>query len=123
MARTKQIARKFTGLTVAQKKGLKPVDWWIDETPSIALREIRHYQNTTERLFCKLRFKLVVKTIALGIKADVRFQNAAIGGLQETAESYLADFLNDAYLCATHAKRVTLQLRDIQLARRIRRGE
>ena len=48
----------------------------------VALREIRHYQNTTELLFCKLRFKLVVKTIAQDIKADVRFQNAAIGGLQ-----------------------------------------
>ncbi|KAH9395357.1 PREDICTED: histone H3.3-like [Rhagoletis zephyria] len=133
MARTKQIARKFTGLTTAQKQGLtaKPARKQGPLTGGlmkphryrpgdVALREIRHYQNTTELLFCKLRFKLVVKTIAQDIKADVRFQNAAIGGLQEAAEAYLADFLTDAYLCATHAKRVTLQLRDIQLARRIR---
>ena len=38
---------------------------------------------------------------------------------QEGAEAYLRCMFEDASLCATHAKRVTIMPRDIQLARRI----
>ena len=35
-------------------------------------------------------------------------------------EAYLVGLFEDSYLCAIHAKRVTIMPRDIQLARRIR---
>jgi len=38
----------------------------------------------------------------------------------QAAEAYLVYLFEDANLCAIHAKRVTLQPKDIQLARRIR---
>ena len=38
---------------------------------------------------------------------------------QEGAEAYLRCMFEDASLCATHAKRVTIMPRDIELARRI----
>ena len=39
--------------------------------------------------------------------------------LQEAAEAYLVQLLEDSNLCAIHAKRITILLKDIQLARRI----
>ncbi|WXC59314.1 hypothetical protein SNK03_005189, partial [Fusarium graminearum] len=53
-------------------------------------------------------------------KSDLRFQLSAIGALQESVESYLVSLFEDTNLCAIHAKRVTIQSKDIQLARRLR---
>ena len=44
----------------------------------------------------------------------------AVDALHEASEDYFVTFLEDANLLAIHAKHVTLQPRDIQLARRIR---
>ena len=43
----------------------------------------------------------------------------AVDVLHEEAEDYLITLLEDANLLAIHARRVTIQPRDIQLARRI----
>jgi histone H3 len=51
---------------------------------------------------------------------QLRFQMAALGALQEAAEAFLTKLYEDANLCCIHAKRVTVQPRDIQLARRLR---
>ena len=40
--------------------------------------------------------------------------------LQEACEHYLVHLFEDSNLCAIHAKRVTIMVKDIQLARRIR---
>lgn len=40
--------------------------------------------------------------------------------IQEAAESYLVGLFEDSQLCAIHAKRITLQAKDIHLARRLR---
>jgi histone H3 len=50
----------------------------------------------------------------------LRIQAKAIAALQEATEAYLVDLFNDANLCAIHAKRTTLQPKDMQLAHRIR---
>lgn len=52
-----------------------------------------------------------------------RWQAAALQALQEACESYLTHLFEDANLCALHAKRVTIMVRDIQLARRVRGQE
>ena len=43
----------------------------------------------------------------------------AVDALHEGAEDYLITLLEDANLLAIHARRITIQPRDIQLARRI----
>ena len=84
---------------------------------TVALHEIRRYQKSTELLIRKLPFQCVVREIAQDITTDLRFQSAAIMALQESLEAYLVGLFEDSNLCAIHAKRVTIMLKDIQLAR------
>ena len=49
-----------------------------------------------------------------------RWATGAVDALHEAAENYLVGMMEDANLLAIHAKRYTVQPRDIQLARRIR---
>ena len=87
---------------------------------TVALREIRKYQKSTELLIRKIPFQRLVREIAQSFKSDLRFQSTAILALQEAAESYLVGMFEDANLCAIHSKRVTIMPKDIHLARRIR---
>ena len=54
------------------------------------------------------------------IKCPLRWTQGAIEAIHEGAESYMISLLEDANLLAIHARRITVQPRDIQLARRIR---
>ncbi|KAI6130442.1 histone-fold-containing protein [Pisolithus croceorrhizus] len=96
---------------------------------TVALREIRKYQRSTDLLLRRLPFARVVREIALDMMTDtnyhmgdtgLRWQSSAILALQEATEAFLVHLFEDANLCAIHAKRVTIMQRDIQLARRIR---
>ncbi|ETO11801.1 hypothetical protein RFI_25575 [Reticulomyxa filosa] len=86
---------------------------------TVALREIRKYQKSTELLIRKLPFQRFVRDIAQEYKQDLRFQSSAITALQEATEAYLVSLFEDTNLCAIHAKRVTIMPKDIYLARRI----
>ncbi|KAF9810277.1 hypothetical protein SFRURICE_010739, partial [Spodoptera frugiperda] len=90
---------------------------------TVALREIRRYQKSTELLIRKLPFQRLVREIAQDFKTDLRFQSSAVMALQEASEAYLVGLFEDTNLCAIHAKRVTIMPKDIQLARRIRGGK
>ena len=113
-------ARKSNPPTVNKSKpgGIKKPHRYRPGT--VALREIRKYQKTTEPLIPKLSFQRIVREFAQDWKSNLRFQSAAIGALQEASEAYLVSLFEDANLCAIHAKRVTIMPKDIQLARRIR---
>jgi len=87
---------------------------------TVALREIRRYQKSSDLLLRKLPFQRLVREIAQGFKNDLRFQSTAITALQEASEAYLVSLFEDTNLCAIHCKRVTIMPKDIQLARRIR---
>ena len=86
---------------------------------TVALREIRRYQKSTDLLIHKLPFQRLVREIAHNLKPNLRFQSAAIMALQEASETYLVSLFEDTNLCAIHANRVTIMPKDIQLARRI----
>ena len=128
-ARTKQTARKSMGgmaprqqlaAKAARKStgGVKKPHRFRPGT--VALREIRKYQKSTELLIRKLPFQRLVREVAQDFKTDLRFQSHAIMALQEASEAYLTSLFEDTNLCAIHAKRVTIMPKDIQLARRIR---
>ncbi|KAF7308785.1 histone H3 [Mycena kentingensis (nom. inval.)] len=135
MARTKQTARKSTGgkaprkqlaaksnaarkSTAAAAGGVKKPHRFRPGT--VALREIRRYQKSTELLIRKLPFQRLVREIAQDFKTDLRFQSSAVMALQEAAEAYLVSLFEDTNLAAIHAKRVTIQPKDLALARRLR---
>ena len=133
MARTKQTARKSTGGKAPRKQlATKAARKSATSTGgvkkshrryrpgTIALREIRRYQKSTELLIRKLPFQRLVREVAQDFKTDLRFQGSAVLALQEASEAYLVGLFEDTNLCAIHAKRVTIMPKDIQLARRIR---
>ncbi|XP_059497985.1 uncharacterized protein LOC132206903 [Stegostoma tigrinum] len=110
MARTKQTARKSTGgkaprkqlATKAARKsapatgGVKKPHRYRPGT--VALREIRRYQKSTELLIRKLPFQRLVREIAQDFKTDLRFQSSAVMALQEASEAYLAGLFEDTNL-------------------------
>jgi histone H3 len=87
---------------------------------TLALREIRRYQKSTELLIRKMPFQRLLREVAGTIRNDLRFQSTALLAMQEAAEAYLVGLFEDTNLCAIHAKRITILVKDMQLARRIR---
>jgi histone H3/H4 len=49
---------------------------------TVALREIRRYQKSTDLLLRKLPFQRLVREIAQDYKTDLRFQSSAVLALQ-----------------------------------------
>jgi histone H3 len=134
MARTKQTARKSCGgktprkslglkvgrkqIAVVDSQGGKKLHRFRPGT--VALREIRKYQKSTDLLIRKLPFQRLVREVASALRGDLRFQSSAISALQEASEAYLVSLFEDTNLCAIHGNRVTIMERDIQLAQKIR---
>ena len=87
----------------------------------IGMMEIRHYQGSTHMLIPLLVFSRLIREIAQERRNVLRFQLAAIQALQQGAEAYIVGLLEDSQMCMTHAKRVTVMPKDMQLVRRLRR--
>jgi len=131
MAHTKQTARKSTGgkaprKTLATKAARKtapvaggPKKPHRYRPGTVALREIRRYQRTTDLQIRKLPFQRWIREIAQDFKTDLRFQALAVLALQEACEANIVRILEKAYKCSIHAKRITLMPKDITLMRRV----
>eukprot|EP00494_Astrolonche_serrata_P001852 UN01858 len=81
-------------------------------------------QKNTQKSFCipRLPFSRVVRELlqeASGV--DLRIQATALETLQCATESWMTRMFEDSYMCALHAKRVTLMIKDLELARKLRR--
>lgn len=133
MARTKQTARKVVAgkpprASLAKKSGVISEGGKVGaqgkkhrfRPGTVALREIRKYQKSTDLLIKKAPFQRLVREVAQEYKQDLRFQSQAVLALQEAAEAYLVGLYEDSNCCAIHAKRVTIMPKDMQLAKRIR---
>ena len=138
MARTKQTAKKnaspHTGLgggkvqslaaakraAAARKKAQAGKKKRRFRPGTVALREIRRYQKSTELLIRQAPFRRLVREIMDDFQTGLRVAPQAFKALQEAAEAYLVGLFEDVNLCAIHAKRVTIMPKDIQLARHIR---
>lgn len=111
MARTKQTANKSHGGKAPRKQlcakaarkhgpgvsGVKKPHRYRPGT--VALREIRKFQKSTEMLIRRLPFQRLVREIAQDIKVDVRFQSTAIMALQEATEAYIVGLFEDTVSC------------------------
>ena len=94
--------------------------------------EIRKYQRTTDLLIKKAPFIRLVREITHvcslpfggglvdnGTFREFRWSRGGLAALQEAAEQYLTLLFADTNLLAIHARRVTIQQKDMQLARRL----
>ena len=133
MARTKKAAVKSGGGKVPRKSfktrgrshqhgGVKKPHRFRPGT--VALRQIRKYQKSTDLLIRKLPFQRLVKEIVHKAfpNLDLRFQSTALLTLQEAAESFLVNMFNDVNLIAIHGNRVTIYPKDIKLWKRLMGG-
>jgi histone H3 len=119
----KQLATKAARKSAPSTGGVKKPHRYRPGT--VALREIRRYQKSTDLLIRKLPFQRLVREIAQDFKNDLRFQGTAILALQEASEvncfwyvnccscyiffqAYLVGLFEDTNLCAIHAKRITI---------------
>ena len=99
MARTKNTTKKKKGgkaprkvprknlLTKEQRKKHSPSTGGVKKAHryrpgTVALREIRRYQKSTELLIRKIPFQRLVREIAQDFKQDLRFQAIALEALQ-----------------------------------------
>jgi histone H3 len=134
MAWTKQTARCLTGGKAPRKKlatiaARRSEERWLMyaggvkrprryRPGTVALREIRKFQKSTDLLIRKLPFQRLVREICQD--KDLKFQSTAMLALQEALEAYLINLFEWTNLAAIHAKRVTIMPKDMQLARHIR---
>ncbi len=82
---------------------------------------MKQLQKKEDTIIPKANFRRLVRTIVEDISDDkFRWQEEAMNAMQFAAEDYMTGLMQDANYCAIHAKRVTVMVKDLQLARRIR---
>lgn len=87
---------------------------------TVALREIRKYQKSTDLLVQKAPFQRLVREVTQDFNPGLRFRATAVEALQEASETYAVQLFEDTNLCAIHAKRITVIPKDMSLVRRIK---
>jgi len=109
-----KIKRKSKGKEGAKKHRAKP--------GTAALRSIKYYQNQSQCLVISQAIwsRLVREISKEYFTQATSFTKGSLKLLQFAAESYLIEIYENANLCAIHSGRVTINPRDMQLARRIR---
>jgi histone H3 len=85
---------------------------------TVALREIRRYQKSTEMLMRRAAFQRVVRDRIQEVGGEMRIQGRAMDALQCYMEHFIVELFSHANEAAIHAKRVTVQQRDVRFARR-----
>ncbi len=85
-------------------------------------REMIRLQKTEDWMIPHAPFTRLVRQIMADIVStkELRYQRAALRALHEATEAYLVGLLEDAYLCSLLARRVTLMVKDVRLAYKIR---
>ena len=83
---------------------------------TVALREIRRYQKSTEPLLRKAPFQRLVREIAQDFKPDLRFTETSMEAFQCATEELMVEMLQESQRFAIAAKRITINDRDWKLA-------
>ncbi|CAA7046070.1 unnamed protein product [Microthlaspi erraticum] len=124
--RTTPATSPATGRKKGAKKSKQAVPQSSNKKPyryrpgTVALREIRRFQKSTELLIPAAPFIRTVREVTQACAPPgIRWTAEALVALQEAAEDYLVGLFSDSMLCAIHAKRVTLLRKDFELARRL----
>ncbi|KAH9586577.1 Histone H2A/H2B/H3 [Trypanosoma melophagium] len=105
MAHTKETARSKKTITSKKSKkapkavnaasGVKHAQLRAGDPGTVALREIRQFQRSTDLLLQKAPFQRLVREVSGAQKEGLRFQSSAILAAQEATESYVVSLLAD----------------------------
>jgi len=126
--------RERSRKTVPQKKPIVATTVIVAKKPkkphrfrsgTVALREIRKYQKSTESLIRKRPFQRLVREITEAVPRSnsndpMRFTSESINALQEAAESYMVRFFEDSYLYTLTSGRTTLTAKDMKFIKMVR---
>ena len=73
-----------------------------------ALREIQKYQKGANLLIQRVPFQRLVREIVQKQQEGLKLQSSTVLALQEADEAFLVGLMEQANMCAIHAKRVTI---------------
>ena len=73
-----------------------------------ALKEIWKYQKGANLLIQRVPFQRLVREIIQKQQGNLKLQSSAVLALQEAGKAFLVGLMEQANLCAIHAKRVTI---------------
>ena len=83
---------------------------------TVALREIKKYQKSTELLIRKIPFQRLVREVVHSLfKTQYRMTPQSLLALQEASEYFLVGMFGQVNDLAIHGKRLTIQKKDIQI--------
>ena len=108
---------RFTVMS-AVAGGVKPKHKYRAGT--VALREIRKFQRSTELLMRKTVFARWVRELLDDAKPGIRVRSATFECLQEAVEDYLVHWFEDMNGLAIHSKRVTIKPKDSIMLKKLR---
>ena len=101
----------------ALKKNGQPRRW---HSGTVALREIRKLQKSSNLLIQKAPFQRMVRLSMEQNKAGLCFKPSALEAVQEAAENYLVSVFEGAVILQIHRNRKTLNFKDLNYTQRIR---
>lgn len=92
------------------------------KTQTAALKEIAKLQGQTQVVIPKLPFARLIREILLEYShRNLRVTPEMLECLQESAEIYAVQLMEDAYRCTLHRDRITLMPKDMKLAVMLRK--
>jgi histone H4 len=106
------------GYTVSGLK-VKHYSFGRNRPGQLSLKKIKHYQRNRGLVIPKAPFYRFVKEIMQDYKVDGRISEKAVLLIQHMTEDYIVDLLKKAYLVSMSKGRLTVDVKDIQLVRRI----
>lgn len=110
----KQLATRAARKSVPSTGGVKKPR--RNHAGTVALRNINKYQKSVDLLIRRAPFTRAVREAVEG--QDIRFRASALRMLQEAVEGETVRVLRDAGELALHAGRTTVDVKDIELARK-----
>eukprot|EP01012_Entosiphon_sulcatum_P022366 TRINITY_DN27299_c0_g1_i1.p1 TRINITY_DN27299_c0_g1~~TRINITY_DN27299_c0_g1_i1.p1 ORF type:complete len:484 (+),score=61.33 TRINITY_DN27299_c0_g1_i1:34-1485(+) len=84
---------------------------------TVALREIRRYQKSTELLLRRAPLERVVREVVQDYSSTIRMSGEAMRMVREASEDYLTQLFTISNALAIHAGRSVVRVSDMQLAK------
>ena len=110
-------ATKAAGTKGKGKEGGGKRKW---KPGTVALREIRAAQKSGRLLLQRAPFQRLARVAIAKFKDDCMFRRSALDALQEAAEGYATQLLQEALILMCHRNRKTLVPKDVFYLRYIR---